>query len=524
MANYDNTINLNIEGASLEAGVKAVGSLEKTVSRLSAVLTAAFAGEQFAQMAKSAGVLQKELLVLRLAFGKLKVAIARAFAPIGQVVLPMINDLIFAAIRAVKYIGNIIAGLFGVESVSKAVSKAAEKTTRTLAGFDQIQRVGNNTDSLEESAEHLYKLSLEQKLIVSKIKTLLDPLKKIDLSAAISAFGKLKEAIAPLTKQLFSGLEWVWYNIFVPMAKWSAESFLPNFLELLAAAMGALNQVIQAVKPHAIWLWEEYLQPLGKWAGEAVITAMQNLTQKLNGLGLWISENQPLVESITKVLLAFMAVWVAGKIAHWLKEATPLSGFLSALTGNVTSFSNAFSLLGPAATAAWSAITGVFSGAGEWFKNIFNGVLSLFNGVLASVAQGMNHLVSGINSLGFTVPDWIPGMGGQSMGFALKSVSMPTIPLLAQGAVLPANKPFMAVVGDQKNGTNIEAPLTTIQEAVALVMEDQTAALMAGFEASVGVQQKILQAVLGIRIGDEVIARAAERYQRKMAVVRGGRV
>ena len=44
------------------------------------------------------------------------------------------------------------------------------------------------------------------------------------------------------------------------------------------------------------------------------------------------------------------------------------------------------------------------------------------------------------------------------------------IPALARGAVIPANKEFLAVLGDQKHGTNIEAPLTTIEEAVANVM------------------------------------------------------
>ena len=80
----------------------------------------------------------------------------------------------------------------------------------------------------------------------------------------------------------------------------------------------------------------------------------------------------------------------------------------------------------------------------------------------------------------------------------------------------------MAVVGDQRHGTNIEAPLSTIQEAVALVMEDQTDAILRGFEASVQVQRDILQAVLGIHIGDEVIGQAVSRYQRKLAVMRGG--
>ena len=99
---------------------------------------------------------------------------------------------------------------------------------------------------------------------------------------------------------------------------------------------------------------------------------------------------------------------------------------------------------------------------------------------------------------------------------------MPGIPYLAQGAVLPANKPFMAMVGDQRHGTNIEAPLTTIQEAVATVMQGQTDAILAGFEASVGVQKEILEAVLGICIGDEVIGSAVTRYQRRQAIIRGG--
>lgn len=47
------------------------------------------------------------------------------------------------------------------------------------------------------------------------------------------------------------------------------------------------------------------------------------------------------------------------------------------------------------------------------------------------------------------------------------------IPYLAQGAVIPANHEFLAVLGDQTNGTNVEAPLETIQEALAEVLAAQ---------------------------------------------------
>ncbi len=96
------------------------------------------------------------------------------------------------------------------------------------------------------------------------------------------------------------------------------------------------------------------------------------------------------------------------------------------------------------------------------------------------------------------------------------------IPALARGAVLPANKPFLAVVGDQRAGVNVEAPLTTIQEAVALVMADQTEAVTAGMEANLALQQEILDAVRSIRIGDDLIAASGERYYRIKAVAEGG--
>lgn len=58
---------------------------------------------------------------------------------------------------------------------------------------------------------------------------------------------------------------------------------------------------------------------------------------------------------------------------------------------------------------------------------------------------------------------------------------------------------------------------------MALTMEDFMASNMAGHEATVGVLKEILEAVLGIHIGDADIGKAVQRYQRKMAVVNGRR-
>lgn len=65
--------------------------------------------------------------------------------------------------------------------------------------------------------------------------------------------------------------------------------------------------------------------------------------------------------------------------------------------------------------------------------------------------------------------------GGSSTSSSSRSVSTralsaQNIPALARGAVIPPNREFLAVLGDQKQGTNIEAPLSTIEQAVANVM------------------------------------------------------
>ena len=142
--------------------------------------------------------------------------------------------------------------------------------------------------------------------------------------------------------------------------------------------------------------------------------------------------------------------------------------------------------------------------------------------MVSRLVSALNAVVRAANKLSFTVPEWVPSLGGKRFGVNLPAVSAPQIPCLAKGAVLPAGKPFLAMLGDQKHGTNVEAPLATIQEAVALVMDDQTGAILRGFEATLGVQKEILEAVLGIQIGDEVLGKAVNRYNRRMAVMQGG--
>ena len=176
-------------------------------------------------------------------------------------------------------------------------------------------------------------------------------------------------------------------------------------------------------------------------------------------------------------------------------------------------------------TSAWDNVLSVFSKTDNTVGGIATGVVSSMKSVINRLISGINDAIvqpfSGINNA-FSMLKTFTVNGLQPFKNLNFSVSMPKIPLLASGAVLPANKPFLAMVGDQKHGTNIEAPLTTIQQAVAAVMEDVTAAQMAGHNATVGVLREILEAVLGIELTEDTLGRAAARYNARQAMITGG--
>ena len=94
-------------------------------------------------------------------------------------------------------------------------------------------------------------------------------------------------------------------------------------------------------------------------------------------------------------------------------------------------------------------------------KSVMNNIISCVNGMLQKVESGINAVTGAVNS--------ITG----KLGFNIPELNIPKIPKLAQGAVIPPNREFMAVLGDQKQGTNIEAPLETIKQALAEVMAQQ---------------------------------------------------
>ena len=106
------------------------------------------------------------------------------------------------------------------------------------------------------------------------------------------------------------------------------------------------------------------------------------------------------------------------------------------------------------------------------FKRGVNLAIGFINKLIGGVESAVNAIVGALNSLHWDVPSWIPGIGGQSFGFSIPTVSYNRIPALASGAVIPPSMgDFIARLGDNNRETEVVSPLSTIQEALVKALQ-----------------------------------------------------
>lgn len=477
--------------------------------------------------------LNKELLVLRLAFGQLKAAIAEAAAPLLSVLVPALTTAIRWATRLVKTIGQVIAGVLGITVAQKKLQKVVVSTgkaiKRTVAGFDQLNRLQGNTGGT--TSVHTVDVQVPNTLppqvqqIVDAIKALLVPLQSVDLSPLRWEFERLKEAMGALWDTCGTVLTELWHGVLVPFLAWGIEELAPVLTHTLTEGIKLLHVTVLALRDGFKDLWIG-LEPVVKFLGDVVITVVTELGNLFARLRNAINDDTIAIRE-TFFLMGVDLEELWKKSGNFLEKMR--QGFSNTFqnigdliiglsNGMLAEMGKSIQDIGKVFSDGWKNIWG---GVGNIFKAGINAVIGVLNSMIGGLAGAINAVVGLLNKLKVKVPDWVPEFGGQTFGFSLKTVTAPQIPFLAKGAVLPANQPFLAVVGDQKHGTNIEAPLATIQEAVALTMEDLERSNLAGHQATTAVLQQILAAVLGIRIGDTEIGQAAQRYQDRLMTLRG---
>lgn len=213
------------------------------------------------------------------------------------------------------------------------------------------------------------------------------------------------------------------------------------------------------------WLWENHLKPLWDnvldFAGEIIECVLAIYNNAVAPVVKWFSETiMPIIATVINTVID-MAFSIGATIAD------VINGIVDTLKYIVKFIKDIFS---GDWKAAWEDIQHIFDGIWNALVSLvklpINLIIDLINGLINGVCEGINAVIVSLNTLfSFDVPDWIPVIGGESVGLNLSKVSFPNIPKLATGAVIPPNREFLAVLGDQKKGTNIEAPLDTMVQA-----------------------------------------------------------
>ena len=228
-------------------------------------------------------------------------------------------------------------------------------------------------------------------------------------------------------KDFFAGIWQGIKDVFAVVAEW--------FTGIFQAAWDGILSVWNAVIGWFSNLWtgiKDIFSAAGSWFGDIFTTAWTNIKSAFSATAqffrdLWTAIKSPFI-----------------KVADWFKDI----------------FSK-----------AWQAVKDVFSTGGKIFDGIKEGITGVFTTVVNGIIGGINKVISTpldfLNGILNDIRDIeIAGFTPFDEFWDYDPIPVPQIPMLATGAVIPPNSEFLAVLGDQKRGTNIEAPLDTIKQAL----------------------------------------------------------
>lgn len=154
---------------------------------------------------------------------------------------------------------------------------------------------------------------------------------------------------------------------------------------------------------------------------------------------------------------------------------------------------------GVALAPHWGALLDGLKSAWGDIKNWWN----------TEVVPGVKEMVDWVWEQIKALADWLNmgvDIGNWASTGGIGTIPRASVPGLANGAVIPPNAPFVAMLGDQRNGTNIEAPESLIRS----IIRDE----MGGGSRTDELLSTLIDVVQNIQVGDEVIGKAASRYNR----------
>lgn len=315
------------------------------------------------------------------------------------------------------------------------------------------------------------------KPMITAVKNTFDTITKNSILPFIET---VKSFIGTLTDTIMAFID----NVLGPVIQWIVDTIVP-----------AVTPVITTIVEIVMGLFSSIT-----WVVKGIIEVIQGIIDFIVGVftGDWekaLGGIYKIFEGFASILRGAVEFLVTAITGIFTLGWTTLTGLVSAGTntikkiidGTITTVKNVFTTLFKVGTefikngltkianifkniftGISDTVTSIVQGLGEMVKGSFNFMIGIVEGFANGIIRGINAAINALKAMAFTAPDWVPVIGGQSVApFAgLPTISEINIPRLATGAVIPPNKEFMAVLGDQKSGTNIEAPLDTIIQAM----------------------------------------------------------
>lgn len=251
---------------------------------------------------------------------------------------------------------------------------------------------------------------------------------QLNFEPLMESIRNVLQAIKNLADSLGDVLGDLYENVVLPMLTWVIQTGLPGLINLLA-------NVIQFLSEHKTLLALLTDAVIGFVAAFKIASIIQQLASMAAAIGKIVSGISPLT-----AVLALVITLTVGIISAW-SNLTPLERATTVIYGIV------------AAVAALAVAIGAVTGAA--------GAIA----AAAALAIGIGMVYKNINaaskrSSASSASAYSLGNGNRPVAF-----SMNDVPALANGAVISPNSEFLALLGDQKSGVNVETPLSTMIDA-----------------------------------------------------------
>lgn len=411
-----------------------------------------------------------------------------------------------------KQIKSINKRIKALQKQQREEEKAKKANEKFSASFDELSTLGS-IDADDPTELEIEQLQEEIELLQERKEQIED----IDYSARLEALDAEKEKIQEQIELLQAqkdAIEDVDLSGSIDVYESRISSLREKIDELNNSVVEnpliEQNELLIEQLQEEIDLLQEQKDAIAEASGAASSFDASGLTNfkglidditeriKASPLYQWLSDNQEEIMQFITILGGLLAIIVGAKgivwafkhfgdILAWFRGAGgPLMLLLAGISalivmgGNaqevIDNVKEAFKLFGEGLTALINGDFETFKTKfTEGFYNLANAALSAAESIVRALQKALRWILEKIGIFETSVPEDSPFYNFFDADWALKNwksvneeFSLPRVsyevPALASGAVLPPNKPFYAILGDQKNGTNLEAPEGLIRQ------------------------------------------------------------